>query len=166
MGTKAITHTAYTGLFEGRILPFGIPKTMIEEHEELHNELRKATKIPGSVGKAAKHVAEVLHPHFEKENELALPIIGITRELGEGKSSEDFSKAAELFERFRPEYENMLKEHVEIVAALNKLEEAARRAKKRTVLKFAQKLKLHAKTEEDLTYPAVLMAGKLLKKPQ
>jgi hypothetical protein len=44
------------------ILPFGIPKTMIEEHEELHNELRKATMIPGSVGKAAKHVAEVLHP--------------------------------------------------------------------------------------------------------
>jgi hypothetical protein len=139
---------------------------MIEEHEELHDELKKATMIRGAVGKAAKHVAEVLHPHFEKENELALPIIGITRELGEGKSSEDYSKALELFERFRPEYENMLNEHTEIVTSLEKLEAAARKAKNRAVLKFAHKLILHAKTEEDLTYPAVLMAGRLLRQPQ
>ena len=147
-------------------MPFGIPKTMIEEHEELHRELKKATRIPGSVGKSAKHVAEILHPHFEKENELALPIVGIARELGEGKSSEEFSMAAELFERFRPEYENMLREHLDIVAALEKLEAAARKAKKGDVLKFAHRLKLHARTEEDLTYPAVLMAGRLLKQLQ
>lgn len=136
---------------------------MMEEHEELHSELRKTTRLPGAVGKAAKHVAEVLHPHFEKENEIALPIIGVARELGEGKVSNDFSRAAELFERFRPEYENMLKEHVEIVAALGTLEAAAKRAKNKGVLNFARKLKLHAKVEEDLTYPAILMAGKLLK---
>jgi hypothetical protein len=139
---------------------------MMEEHEELHDELKRAIRVGGAVGKAAKHVAEVLHPHFEKENELALPIIGIARELGEGKSSEDYSKAAQLFERFRPQYENMLKEHTEIVTALEKLEAAARKAKNRAVLSFAHRLKLHAKTEEDLTYPAVLMAGRLLKASQ
>jgi hemerythrin-like domain-containing protein len=139
---------------------------MREEHEELHSELKKATRLPGSVGKAAKHVAEVLHPHFEKENEIALPIIGITRELGEGKVSNDFSKAAELFEQFQPEYENMLREHVEIIAALKTLETAAKKAKRQSVLKFAKKLRLHAKLEEDLTYPAVLMAGRLLKQQQ
>ncbi len=139
---------------------------MKEEHEELHNELKRATKLPGAVGKAARHVAEVLHPHFEKENELALPIIGIARELGEGKVSSDFPRAAELFKRFRPEYDNMLREHVEIVAALAKLEVAAKRAKKHSALEFAQKLKSHAKMEEELTYPAVLMAGRLLKQLQ
>ena len=75
-------------------------------------------------------------------------------------------KAAQLFERFRPEYENMLREHVEIVAALDELEQVARKAKRGSVMEFARKLKLHAKTEEDLTYPAVLMAGKLLKQLQ
>jgi hypothetical protein len=139
---------------------------MREEYEELHGELRKATRIPGSVGKAAKHVAELLHPHFEKENELALPIIGVTRELGEGKSSSDFQKALELFERFKPEYENMLKEHAAIVDALARLEATAKKAKKQTVLKFAQKLRSHARLEEELTYPAVLMAGRLLKQQQ
>jgi hemerythrin superfamily protein len=57
----------------------------------------------------------------------------------------------------------MLQEHVEIVRALNELERVAAKAKKRNVVEFAKKLKLHAETEEDLTYPAVLMAGKLLR---
>jgi signal recognition particle subunit SEC65 len=39
----------------------------------------------------------------------------------------------------------------------------AKRARKPAVIEFARKLKMHAKTEEDLSYPAVLMVGKLLK---
>jgi len=92
-----------------------------------------------------------------------LPVIGVTRELAEEKASPDFPKALELFEKFKPEYDKMLQEHVEIVKALNELEKAARKAKKAAVVDFVRKLKLHAMTEEDLTYPAVLMAGKLLK---
>ncbi len=144
-------------------MPIGIPEAMKEEHEELHKELRRATKMPGQVGKAAKHVAEVLHQHFEKENELALPVIGVARELAEGKTSPDFPKAIELYAKFKAEYEKMLQEHVEIVKALDELDKAARKARKATVVGFVRKLKLHAKTEEDLTYPAVLMAGRLLK---
>ena len=56
-------------------MPLMIPKSMEEEHEELHEELRKAMKVPGKVGQAAKKVAEVLHPHFEKENELNLAVL-------------------------------------------------------------------------------------------
>lgn len=135
---------------------------MEEEHEELHQELRKATKVRGKVGEAAKRVAEVLHPHFERENELALPVIGVARELVEGKSSPDFPKALELADKFKAEYQRMLREHVEIIRALDELEKAARRSKKQGVIRFTRKLKAHARTEEDLTYPAVLMVGKFL----
>ena len=133
------------------------------EHEELHAELRKATRMPGRVGKAAKQVAQVLHSHFERENELVLPAIGVARELAEDKTSTDFPKALELSEQFKIEYQRMLQEHVEIVKALDELEKAARKAKKASVVNFVRKLKVHARTEEDLTYPAVLMVGKLLK---
>jgi chromosome segregation ATPase len=128
------------------------------EHEELYEALRKATKLLGKVGRA-----QVLHPHFERENELALQVIGIARELAEEKTSADYPKALELFEKFEPEYEKMLQEHVKIVKALDELEKAVKKAKKKAVINFAHKLRLHAKTEEDLTYPAVPMAGKLLK---
>jgi hypothetical protein len=136
---------------------------MEEEHEELHQQLRKATKIRGKVGEAAIRVAQILHPHFERENELALPVIGVARELMEGKASPDFVKALELADRFKGEYEKMLAEHVEIIKALDELEKAAKRAKKNSVIEFTRKLKAHAKIEEDLTYPAVLMIGKLLR---
>jgi hypothetical protein len=144
-------------------MPLGIPEAMREEHEELHDELQKAIKMPGTVGKAAKRVAEVLHPHFERENELALPVIGVARELAEGRTSPDFPRALELYEKFSVEYERMLQEHVEIVKALGELEKVAKKANKTSVVDFVRKLKMHAKTEEDLTYPAVLMVGKLLK---
>jgi hemerythrin-like domain-containing protein len=144
-------------------MPLAIPEAMNEEHEELHEELRKATKVPDAVGKAAKRVAQVLHSHFERENELALPVISVTRGLAEGKSSPDFHEALDLADKFKLEYEKMLQEHAEIVKALDQLEKVAKKAKKRSVVEFARKLRLHAKTEEDLTYPAVLMAGQLLR---
>jgi hypothetical protein len=144
-------------------MPLRIPEAMELEREELHEELRKATRMQGKGGKAAKQVAQVLHPHFERENELALPLIGVARELAEEKMSADFPKALELFERFRPEYEKMLQEHMEIVKALDELEKAAKKAKKASVIDFVRKLKLRARTEEDLTYPAALMVGKLVK---
>jgi hypothetical protein len=144
-------------------MPLGIPDAMREEHEELHNEPLKATRIPGPVGKTAKHVAEILHPHFERENELAMPVIGLGRELAEDGSSTDFPRALELTEKFKSEYAKMLREHEEIVEGLAELEKAAKSAKKHAVIEFARKLRMHAKTQEDLIYPAVLIVGKLLK---
>lgn len=139
---------------------------MEQEHEELHEELRKLKKMPGEVGKAAKLVAEVLHPHFERENELALPVIGITKELAEDKVSADFHKALELSQKFKAEFLKMLQEHAEIVKALDQLERAGKKAQKQTAVHFVRKLKLHAKKEKDLTYPAALMAAKLLQTPR
>jgi len=144
-------------------MPLEIPEAMNEEHEELHAQLTRATKMSGKVGTAAKEVAAVLHPHFEKENELALPVVGLAREIAESKVAADSAKALEQCDKFRLEYEKMLQEHAEIVKTLDKLESVARKAGKRSVVEFAQKLRTHAKIEEDLTYPAVLMVGKLLR---
>jgi len=143
-------------------MTLGIPGSMKEEHEELHEQLKKATEMPGKVGQAAKNVARVLHPHFERENELALPEIGIARELAEGKRSPDFAVARRLCVEFKQEYVKMLQEHQEIVKALNELEKEAKASGRRSVVEFSRNLKLHAMTEEALTYPAALMIGKLL----
>jgi hemerythrin-like domain-containing protein len=95
---------------------------MEEEHQELHRELAKATEIRGKVGEAARKVAQVLHPHFVKENEVALPVVGVARELAEGKTLLDFGEVLELHDKFKNEYEKMLQEHSEIVNALDVLE--------------------------------------------
>ena len=51
------------------------------EHEELHGQLFKGIKEGGKVGEGAKAVADVLHPHFEKEEEYALPPLGLLSSL-------------------------------------------------------------------------------------
>jgi hypothetical protein len=47
-------------------MKFQIPEPMKKEHEELRAELKKAITVGGKIGEAAKVVADVLHPHFER----------------------------------------------------------------------------------------------------
>ena len=55
---------------------------MTIEHDELHADLVKATKAGGQAGEAAKAVAKVLHNHFHKEEEYALPPLGLGHRVG------------------------------------------------------------------------------------
>ena len=67
-----------------------IPESLELEHEELHEQLFKGIKEGGKVGKATKAVADVLHPHFEKEEEYALPPLGLLFSLlSEQEKEED-----------------------------------------------------------------------------
>jgi len=67
------------------IMKFEIPKPLQAEHEELHATLVKATKAPGTVGEAAREVARLLHPHFVREEEFALPPLALLSELALGR---------------------------------------------------------------------------------
>ena len=66
-------------------MTFKIPSPLKLEHEELHGELVRATQAGGRVGEAAKEVARVLHDHFVKEEEFALPPIGLLSSLARGE---------------------------------------------------------------------------------
>ena len=58
-------------------MKFTIPTPLQQEHEALHDELRRATQAGGEVGEAAKTLARLMHPHFVKEDEIALPPLGL-----------------------------------------------------------------------------------------
>jgi hypothetical protein len=51
----------------------------------------------------------------------------------------------------------MLSEHKSIVAELTRLIDAARAEGRPEVVHFAEKLKLHAQTEEDVLYPSAIL---------
>ena len=57
----------------------------------------------------------------------------------------------------------MIEEHNEIVAALNNLIDVSKKENKIEFVQFAEKLKLHAKTEEQVLYPTAILIGKYLK---
>lgn len=140
-----------------------IPGPLKIEHEQLHAELVEATKAGGRVGDAAKAVAKVLHDHFVKEEEFALPPIGLLSALAAGEVHEDMKSVFAMTDRLKAELQEMLEEHKAVVAALNNLIVAAKAENKPEQVRFAEKLLLHAQTEEEVLYPAVILVGEYLK---
>jgi hypothetical protein len=64
-----------------------------------------------------------------------------------------------MTDKLRLELPNMLSEHARIVEALGRLADAAVREGNQQVAQFAEKLKLHAQTEEQVLYSAAIVPG-------
>ena len=142
---------------------FEIPTAMKAEHDELHSELVHATKAGGQTGEAAKAVAKVLHEHFVKEEEYALPPLGLLPALAQGKFEPGMADVLAMTDRLAAEMPQMLAEHKQIVAALEKLVAAAKAERHPEIVKFADALMLHALAEEQVAYPTALLIGRYVK---
>jgi hypothetical protein len=144
-------------------MTFDIPKPLKAEHDELHAELVRATKAGGQTGDAAKTVAKLLHPHFVKEEAYALPPLALLVPLSEGRFEPGMAEVLKMTDRLKPDMPTMLAEHKEIVGALGKLVDAAKAESKPDIVHFAEKLMLHARTEEQVLYPAAILVGELVR---
>jgi hypothetical protein len=145
-----------------------IPESIRREHEAIHSALVAATRAPGRVGVAAKALAEVLHPHFVREEEIALPPLALLAPLAAGSTLPEStsSTAAAMTSALRAEMPRMLEEHVRIRAAVAELRAAAESAGAAAQVELADELALHARTEEQVLYPAALLVGELLRAPR
>lgn len=149
---------------------YDIPQSLDTEHKELHEQLKRAIDSGGRTGKAAKEVAELLHPHFEKEEKYAMPPLGLLTHLISQEDAEMTANVREyqntiltMTNKLKEDLPNMLDEHKKIVSALEKLIDAANQENKPEYSDFAEKLKLHAQTEEEVLYPAAILVGEYLK---
>ncbi len=145
-------------------MEFEIPESLELEHEELHRQLVDAVKEGGKVGEAAKAVADVLHPHFEKEEEYALPPLGLLSSLAkQAQIGSEMKVVLTMTDRLKADLPHMIEEHNGIVAALEHLIVVAEKENKPSIIQFAEKLKLHAKIEEQVLYPTAILIGEYLK---
>lgn len=140
-----------------------IPESMRLEHGEIHAELVRATQAPGKVGEAARELARILHPHFVREEEIALPPLGLLAPLARGEFAPEMTEVLTMTDALRAELPRMLDEHREIHAATRRLGEAARAEGNTDVAHLAEKLALHAQSEEELFYPAAILVGELVR---
>lgn len=140
-----------------------IPESMRIEHGELHGALVEATKAPGRVGEAARELAKILHPHFVREEQIALPPLALVRPLAMGEATPDMRSVLPMTDALRAELPQMLREHEQIGAAARRLEQIAREAQDAGVERLARQLQLHARTEEEVFYPAALLVGDVVR---
>jgi hypothetical protein len=140
-----------------------IPKSLKREHDELHADLVAATKAGGKTGIAAQAVAQALHPHFVKEEEYAMPPLGILTQMAKGEVSAESGAVIAMTDKLKKEIDHMLHEHKAIVILIHRLMESAQSERRQEYVHLAERLILHAQTEEEVLYPAALLIGEYLK---
>jgi hypothetical protein len=104
-------------------------------------------------------LAQLLHPHFVREEEFALPPLALLAELARSGVTPEMAEVLPMTRRLKTELPNMLAEHKQIVGALDRLRAAAGAAKLPEYERFAEALTLHAQTEEKVLYPAAILVG-------
>lgn len=139
-----------------------IPLSIREEHESLASALEDATGQPGRIGEAARKLADMMRPHFAKEEELALPLLGVLPTVASGETPPDPDRFVRLAAALDIELPTMLEEHHEIAAAAQALVEAARDGNRPEIAEFGEELVRHAGSEEEITYPAAVLVGRYL----
>lgn len=141
----------------------GIPGSIRAEHEEIHSALERATQEPGRVGQTARTLAKTLHPHFVREEQIALPPLGLLAALARGEFTGAMVDMLPMTDSLRLELPRMLEEHTAIRRATAALAAAARAERNAWVAELAAKLALHAQTEEEVLYPAAVLVGDLVR---
>jgi hypothetical protein len=140
-----------------------VPESVRAEHERIHAALIDAAKAPGAVGEAARELARVLHPHFVREEEIALPPLGLLAPLATGEFRLEMQSVLPLTDALREELPQMLREHLQIVAATRRLQQASVEAGDRQGEAIARELLAHAESEEETFYPAAILVGEVVR---
>lgn len=139
------------------------PQSVQTEHKAIHEALTAATRASGRVGAAARELAAVLDPHFTRENAIALPPLGWLAPLAAGERPEGMEDVLAMTDALQKELPRMLGEHQRIRAATEKLRVAAREEKLVVHEQFAEALALHARSEEEVLYPAAILVGEIIR---
>lgn len=137
------------------------PESLAEEHEEIFTDLRQLAKLNSETGSATRELLSVLEPHFQKEEMLAMPLLGALQSLSTLKDKE-VREILFLHEDFGKGYSGMLKDHKKIVALIDKTRKAAKKDGRPDAFAVLDGLKHHARVEEEVLYPAAMLVGTYL----
>jgi nitroreductase len=138
------------------------PTPLQSEHQALHAEIATAAKLGDRTGKASRLVARLIERHFAKEEEFALPPLGLLPALAEGMIEPQMAAAITLAAKLHDQLPDLLAEQRVIIAALEELMTAAESEGHAELVGFAEKLMLHEEIERQVSYPTAILIGKYL----
>ncbi len=147
------------------LMPLSAPASMEKEHQEIWQLLIRIQHLSGKTGSIAEKLAKDLKAHIEKEEELALPLLGILGDIANGKLKNGVAKKASLLgSKFEKEYPGMLHGHKELRKYLERLKKVGAEEGHLTAVRFTETVEKHSKEEEEVLYPAAILAGRMASK--
>lgn len=124
----------------------------------------RLARLDGATAKAARRLARLLETHFHKEETFAAPPLALLPRLARGDVGPDMDKALAHAGWLSRNMDVMLGEHRMIAAALEELLRAGSAEPDHAELvTFAETLLNHSRMEEEVFYPAAVVAGEYLK---
>ena len=138
------------------------PASIAAEHHELHETLARASAEGGEHGRAAAELERALAPHFQREEEIATPPLGLLPALAGGKTGKEMRSVLPMTEALERELPKMLREHELIRQAVGKFRAAAAGGGRDDYVRFADALAAHARQEEEILYPAAILVGRYI----
>jgi hypothetical protein len=139
------------------------PLSLRREHEELHADLARAGQMPGLLGQTAREVARIMHPHFLREDEYAIPPLSLLPRVAKGQITPDMAEVIPLVARLKEEMPLMIEEHRAILGAVRAFALAAESDGDEKAIRLAAELAVHAQLEEEVLYPAAVLVGEVVK---
>ncbi len=144
-------------------MPLSAPPSMEKMHEEIWQLLVGVQRLSGKTASLAEKLAKPLKVHIDKEENLALPLLGILRDIANNKLGKNTAKRAlAKYSKFEEEYLGMLHGHRELYKLLERLKKVGAEEGHLTAVRFAEALEKHSQEEEEVLYPAAIVAGRLL----
>jgi len=143
-------------------MKFQIPAPLANEHQALRPFLLVASKEAGALGAAAQRLERLLQPHMHKEENFALPPLGLLADIARGRLDPEMAEVFAYTDWLKEHVADMRAEHRMLAAALEEVAHAARNAGALECVQYAEKLTSHMRLEEEVLYPAAILVGEYL----
>ena len=151
------TKEEYVSLFPGRP---EVPSSIKREHESLLSRIKNQAISRDSSGILARQISETMSHHFKEEEEYVFPLLGILPMLAKGEVPGESQKLIGMMNHFTENSGHMIAEHQIIGVQLYELQRVSHDA---GMKKFIEDVQAHAKMEEEILFPAAILAGEYLK---
>lgn len=145
-------------------MKFKTPDSLLNGHESLQEDLNTIIELGGIVGDKAKYVSKILAQHFKKEEEYALPPLGLLLELAEGHWELAPDAAFSISDKIYSQVKELKEEHEKISTELIELEKIAIENDNRKAQRFVKDLAIHVDIEDQVLYPAAILVSNYLDK--
>ena len=141
-----------------------VPKSIIHGHANIILELNDVLAVGGEIAEKAKQLKDAMVPHFKKEEEYALPPLGLLLAFSEEKWEINAEEAIKMAENLELRLAEMTHDHSNIMDLLNELKSLGEEKHNHVVKMFVKTLTLHIEMEDEVLYPATILIGNYLKK--
>lgn len=140
------------------------PKAVIHGHANLMMELNEVIAIGGIIGEKAKQLREEMTPHFKKEEEYALPPLGLLLAFSEENWEINSEEAIKMADNLKLRLNEMKDDHANIKSVMKELKLMGEEKNNFIVKMFIRSLVQHLELEDEVLYPATILVGNYLKK--